>query len=216
MKVKIVFSMAVLLVFMLRERAFADSSTPFDQRSCVCGSRTTHPHDVFTATGVETSEGTYLKVADVLTQGPTDRQESGELAIGFERYSPGIMGEGPWLVYEGSARNSCCLIPIESLDLDSKSLTTLKCAVQPTDIQATRCETPFSPSQLQDFLVASVNEEGTCQALATKYLGIPKPLAQNDSMLQCGGGASPGWLVSILGALGLLACRARRRRPAER
>jgi MYXO-CTERM domain-containing protein len=93
----------------------------------------------------------------------------------------------------------------------------MTCAVQPSDIKATRCETRFSLEQLKSFLDASRNGEDTCPALATKYLGIPKPSpeeADNFPQYLCGGGAAPGSTALILGAIGFIAARRRRHRPA--
>jgi hypothetical protein len=84
-------STVILFVSVAISPVLADSSTPFDQRSCVCEIDWTVPRDVFTATGELTDEGTFLRVVDVLAMGPGDRQSPGEFAEGFSIFSPGLM-----------------------------------------------------------------------------------------------------------------------------
>lgn len=208
----LVFAMS--MVMLRSAEAMADSFTPFDQRACVCDAINTAPRDIFTARSVSTPDGNRLEVVEILTHGITERQVPGELMVGLERLSGSIDGPGPFLLYEQHERNEFCGISISSLDIDAAALRTLFCFVPDGSKYDLQCTTEFKVAQLKAFAEALAAGEDTCPALATKYLGIPKPPpegADNFPQYLCGGGAAPGSFALILGALGLLAFRGRRR-----
>ena len=193
-----------LFVLSTSKDAVADSKPPPDLRSCVCDGISDAPRDLFTARQVIIDHTWRLEVVEILTHGIEIRQVPGELAVGATVFLGTGCESGPCLAYE-MRHETFCLLPISSLDLDIATRRTLSCNVQPGDFYDQNCNTEFSLSQLKTFMGALAADKGTCQALATKYLGIP---VQSDEG-QCGGGTSPGWLVSNLAALGLLAFRAR-------
>jgi len=213
------FSSVIFLscvLFPTRSQADVESSG-FDPRDCVCISIREAPIDIFTARSVSTPFGNHLEVVEILTHGIPERQVPGEIITDLTNFYGDSENTGYFLVYAGARAVGFFGVSIPSLDIDAVQLRTLITRVQPNSNYDRYCKTDFTLTQLKVFAEALAADEGTCHALATKYLGIPKPPPEpSDSMLQCGGGTSPGWLVSILGALGLLACRARRRRPAER
>jgi hypothetical protein len=194
----------------------ADTPTPFDQRACVCDAMSTAPRDIFTARSISTPDGNRLEVVEILTHGITERQVPGEIMVGLERLSGSIDGPGPFLLYEQHERNEFCGISISSFDIDAAGLRTLFCFAPPGSKYDRSCTTEFKIAQLKPFAEAFAEGEGTCPALATKYLGVPKPPpedADNFPQYLCGGGAAPGSFLLILGALGVLAFR--RRRPSS-
>jgi len=188
--------------------SYADSTPPPDLRSCVCNGISDAPRDLFTARQVIIDHTWRLEVVEVLTHGVEMRQVPGELVVGGTAFLGNGCESGSCLAYE-TRHDTFCLLPISSLDLDLATRRTLSCNVQAGDFYDRICTAEFSLSQLKPFMDALAAKEGTCQALATKYLGIPKPSEeQPDNFLHCGGGTPPGWLVSILAALGFLAFRA--------
>jgi len=197
-------------------RSRADVSAPtLDPRDCVCTVIREAPIDIFTARMIPTPIGNQLEVVEILTHGSPERQVSGELIAGLTIFYGDSPNTGFFLVYAGARSGDFYGVSISQLGDATVLLRTLMINVSPGNAYDKHCKTGFSLTQLRSFANAFAEGEGTCPQLATEYLGIPKPLAQNDSMLQCGGGASPDWLVAIFTVLGFLAFRAQRRRAGR-
>ena len=179
-----------LVVLSTSKDAVADSKPPPDLRSCVCNGISDAPRDLFTARRVVVDQVSRLEVVEVIAHGERVRQVPGERVVGGPVFLNTGCESGPCFVYE-AADDTFCMLPIGSFDLERATRRTLSCNVQPGDFYDQICTTEFSLSQLKPFMNALAADKGTCQALATKYLGIPVPSDEG----QCGGGTSPGWLV---------------------
>lgn len=195
----------------------ADSSKFwFDPRDCVCTVIREAPIDIFTARAVSTRVGNQIEVVEVLTHGIPERQVSGEIIANLTNFYGDSENTGFFLVYAGARSGDFYGVSIPSLDGAAVRLRTLMTNIRSNRTYDRCCTNDFSLTQLKAFADALGVGEGTCQVLATKYLGLPKPAPEgyDNAFQDCsGGGTSPDWLASILGAFGLLAFRAWRRRP---
>jgi hypothetical protein len=209
----------VLAACMTRSsEARADSPSPgYDPRDCVCTYIRKAPIDIFTAIPAVVEGGYPLRVAEILTHGVVERQVVGEPIADLRDIdiSVGSDHNGPFLVLEGPTRDTFYAIAIPSLDMDEVYLSSMNSVLPVPREIAWNCTTEFSLPELKQFVDALAADEATCHKLATKYLGLPKPIeggADNFPQYLCGGGAAPGSFALILGALGLIAARSVRNR----
>jgi hypothetical protein len=174
---------SILLLFCAMMRLFAasptraDSSKPFDPRSCFCWSAYLKDISIGEFGLDALGDRMVFIVRTPVTEGP-----NGRLRVGGEEIDLGWVSgvrPGPYLIYDQSEYfiGAWCIIPLDSFHEAEVAMTSIAC--QHTEVPGgfvpDDCSTRIPLAKIVDFARALDPRREACEGTATRYLGIGGP-----------------------------------------